>query len=202
MWQFDVNSSALLVMDMQRDIVEDGRPMEVPMARRRLPQMRELVDGARAANVPIIYTQHVLYDQFNVSPLETSQNTRLLTEGMRDGTDGVEIVPQLGPQPTDHVVKKHRYDAFYNTNLEVLLHTRRGYRMVDTVVITGTLTEVSCDSTARSAFMRDFKVVFARDATAGACDTAQETTLNTIDTYFGRVLSNEQILQAFAGTLV
>ena len=88
MWQFDVNSSALLVMDMQRDIVEDGRPMEVPMARHRLPQMRELVDGARAANVPIIYTQHVLYDQFNVSPLETSQNTRLLTEGMRDGTDG------------------------------------------------------------------------------------------------------------------
>ena len=118
------------------------------------------------------------------------------------GLTGVEIVPQLDPQPTDHVVKKHRYDAFYNTNLEVLLHTRRGYRMVDTVVITGTLTEVSCDSTARSAFMRDFKVVFARDATAGACDTAQETTLNTIDTYFGRVLSNEQILQAFAGTLV
>lgn len=202
MWKFDANSSALLVIDMQRDFVEAGRPMEVPMARERLPQMRELIDCARIAKVPIIYTQHVLFDQFNVSPLEASNNPRLLTEGMRDGTDGIEVVPQLDPQPTDHYVKKHRYDAFYNTNLEILLHTLRGYRMIDTVVIAGTLTEVCCESTARSAFMRDFKVVFAQDATGGVTDAAQQATLNAIDTYFGRVLTNEQILQAFAGTLV
>ena len=202
MWQFDVNSSALLVIDMQRDVVEDGSPLEVPMARHRLPQMRELVDGARAAKVPLIYTQHVLYDEFNVSPLETSQNPRLLTEGVREGTDGIEIVPQLAPQPVDHVVTKHRYDAFFNTNLEVLLHTLRGYRTIDTVIIMGAGTEVSCESTARSACMRDFKVVFAQDATGGVSDTGHQATLNTIDTYFGRVLSNEQILQAFAGTLV
>lgn len=202
MWQFDVNSSALLVIDMQRDFVEAGRPMEVPMARERLPQMRELVDGARAAKVPIIFTQHVLYDQFNVSPMETSNNPRLLTEGMRHGTDGIEVVPQLDPGPCDHYVQKHRYDAFYNTNLEVLLHTLRGYRNIDTVIITGTLTEVCCESTARSAFMRDYKVVFAQDATGAVTDDAQRATLNAIDTYFGRVLTNEHILQAFAGTLV
>lgn len=53
MWQFDLDSSALLVIDMQRDFVEPGRAMEVPMARERLPHMRELIDGARAAKVPV-----------------------------------------------------------------------------------------------------------------------------------------------------
>ena len=202
MWQFDLDSSALLVIDMQRDFVEPGGAMEVPMARERLPHMRELIDGARAAKVPVLFTQHVLLDQFNVSPLESSKHPHLLTEGMRDGTDGIEIVPQLDPQPTDYYVKKHRYDAFYNTNLEVLLYTLRGYRAIDTVIIAGTLTEVCCESTARSAFMRDFKVVFAQDATGAASQAAQQASLEVVDTYFGRVLSNEHILQAFAGTLV
>lgn len=197
MWDFDPSTSVLLVVDMQRDFVEDGRPMEVPMARTRIPKMRELVDGARAAHAPVMFTQHVLYDGFNVSPLESSNNPRLLTEGMRAGSDGIEIVDGLDARAGDLYVQKHRYDAFYNTNLEVLLNAVRGYRGVDTLVIAGTLTEVCCESTARSAFMRDFKVVFAEEATGGRSEDAQKATLNAIDTYFGRVMSNAEILQGF-----
>lgn len=83
MWQFDLDSSALLVIDMQRDFVEPGGAMEVPMARERLPHMRELIDGARAAKVPVLFTQHVLLDQFNVSPLESSRHPGLLAECIR-----------------------------------------------------------------------------------------------------------------------
>lgn len=198
MWNFDATSSVLLMVDMQRDFVEAGRPMEVPMARERVPQMRQLVDGARAGGIPVIFTQHVLFDQFNVSPLETSNNPRLLTEGMRDGSDGIEIVDGLDPRAEDHYVRKHRYDAFCNTNLEVLLNTVRGYRAVDTVVIAGTLTEVCCESTARSAFMRDYRVAFAGESTGAVSQTAQAATLDAIGRYFGRVLSNAEILQGFA----
>jgi len=202
MWHFDARSTALLVIDMQRDFVEEGRPMEVPMARKRVPKMRAIIDGAREAKVPVIYTQHVLYDHFNISPLESSNNPTLLTEGMRTGTDGIEIVPQLDPRETDEYVRKHRYDAFYNTNLEVLLNTIRGYRAIDTLVITGTLTEVCCESTARSAFMRDFKVVFAQEATGGLTEAAQTATLNVIHTFFGRVMTNAEILAGFQGARV
>lgn len=197
MWNFDASSSVLLVVDMQRDFVEEGRPMEVPMARERIPKMRQLVDGARAADVPVIFTQHVLYDAFDISPLETSNNPRLLSEGMRAGSDGIEIVDGLDARSTDHYVQKHRYDAFYNTNLEVLLNTVRGYRQVDTLVIAGTLTEVCCESTARSAFMRDFKVAFAGESTGALSETAQAATLDAIAKYFGRVMDNAEILQRF-----
>lgn len=168
------------------------------MARERIPQMRQLVDGARAAGVPVVFTQHVLTDRFNISPLESSNNPRLLTEGMRDGTDGIEVVEGLDARPGDHYVRKHRYDAFYNTTLEVLLNTVRGYRTVDTLVIAGTLTEVCCESTARSAFMRDFKVAFAGESTGALSDSAQAATLDAITRYFGRVMTNAEILQGFA----
>ena len=199
MWDFNPESSALLVVDMQRDFVEEGRPMEVPMARERLPQMRELIDAARTAGVPLIFTQHVLRDEFEISPLESSIQPHLKTHGMRWGSDGIEIVDDLDPRPEDQYVTKHRYDAFYNTNLEVLLNTVRGYRAVDTVIIAGTLTEVCCESTARSAFMRDFKVAFAADATGALSDAAQNATLDAIGRFFGRVMSNDDLLQALQG---
>lgn len=199
MWNLNPSTSALIVIDMQRDFVEEGRPMEVPMARQKVPAMRVLIDSARAAELPVIFTQHVLFDSFNVSPLESSNNPRLLTEGMREGTDGIEIVPGLGARAGDQYVQKHRYDAFHNTNLDTLLTNIRGYRAVDTVIIAGTLTEVCCESTARSAFMRDYKVVFAEDATGALTDEAQSATTQVIAKFFGRVMSNPAIMGAFEG---
>ncbi|WP_152347387.1 cysteine hydrolase family protein [Brevibacterium sp. CFH 10365] len=200
MWNLKPSTSAIVVVDMQRDFVEEGRPMEVPMARKKAPAMRELIDAARTAELPIIFTQHVLFDDLNISPLEASNNPRLESEGMRAGTDGIEIVPAMGARDSDYYVQKHRYDAFHNTRLETLLTNVRGYRAVDTVIVAGTLTEVCCESTARSAFMRDYKVVFADDATGALSESAQTATTNVIAKFFGRVMSNRDIITSFEGS--
>ncbi|WP_170837728.1 isochorismatase family protein [Streptomyces sp. TP-A0874] len=186
--------SALLVIDMQNDFVLEGYPMEVPMARHRLPRMRQVIDGCRAAGVPVIYTEHVLLDSFDVSPLESTYNPALRSAGMRQGSFGSKVVDDLRPEPHDIIIEKHRYDAFHNTRLETVLRTVSGLNQVDTVVITGTLTEVCCDSTARSAYMRDFKVAFVGDATGARSEEAQRATENNIGTFFGRVLPAEQLL--------
>jgi len=199
MWSIDSDKTAHLVIDMQRDFVEEGRPMEVPMARQRLPKMQELVSNSRALGIPIIYTQHVLLDSFDVSPLETAIQPHLKVSGMRAGTDGIDIVDQLHPADDDVVIVKHRYDAFHNTRLESVLNTIRGYRGVDTLLITGTLTEVCCGSTARSGFMRDFRIAFASQATGGLSEAAQIATENAMATFFGRVMTNAQILNETAG---
>ncbi|MFP3548713.1 isochorismatase family cysteine hydrolase, partial [Rhizobium sp. SIMBA_035] len=78
---------------------------------------------------------------------------------------GAKIVDDLKPEQNDVVLQKHRYDAFHNTPLDTILKTIRGLHQVDTVLIIGTLTEVCCESTARSAYMRDYKVAFVSDAT-------------------------------------
>lgn len=193
-WRIDAARSAVLVIDMQRDFVEEGRPMEVPGARSAIRGIQRITATARAHGAPIVYTQHVLLDEFDVSPLETAYNPRLLEIGMREGSDGVEIIDQLAPQPGEIVIRKHRYDAFHNTRLDSVLRSVSGLNGVDTVIITGTLTEVCCESTARSAFMRDYRVAFASDATGALLPGAQQATETVIGTFFGRVMSADEIV--------
>lgn len=195
----DPAKAVLLVVDMQNDFVLPDAPMEVAAARQRVPAVAALVARAREAGVPVIYTQHVLYDGFDVSPLETTQLPHLKTAGMRAGTPGVEIIAELAPLPGEVVIPKHRYDAFYNTRLETVIRNIRGRNVADSVIITGTVTSVCCESTARSAFMRDLRVFFVDDATGGFDDASHRATLATIDRVFGKVVSTRQVLDALGG---
>ncbi|MFI0713326.1 isochorismatase family protein [Streptomyces inhibens] len=194
MWHVNPQKAALLVIDMQNDFVLEGHPMEVPMARRRIPRMQEVIDECRAAGIPVIYTEHILLDTFNVSPLESTYNPTLLVAGVRKGSFGSQVIDDLKPRPGETVVRKHRYDAFHNTQLETVLATVSGPRQVDTVIIIGTLTEVCCDSTARGAYMRDYKVAFVGDATGALSDEAQTATEKNIGTFFGRALSTGELV--------
>lgn len=199
MWKIDPARTALLVIDMQNDFVLEGYPMEVPMARQRVPAMREMIQACRRAAIPVIYTQHILLDAFPISPLEATYNPRLLQAGMRRGSFGAEVVEALKPRTEDIVIEKHRYDAFHNTPLQTILATLRGLNAIDTLIISGTLTEVCCESTARSAYMRDYKVVFASDATGALSEQAQRTTEHNIRHFFGRTLSVAQIIAELHG---
>lgn len=194
MWAIDPHRSALLVIDMQNDFVREGAPMEVPAARTAIAPLQRLIAASRRHDVPVIYTQHVLLDEFDVSPLETTYNPRLLTEGMRAGTPGVEVIDELAPEPADVRIRKHRYDAFYNTPLDSVLRSIRGLHGVDTVIVTGTLTEVCCESTARSAYMRDYKVAFVSDATGALTPEAQRATESVMALCFARVLTSDEVL--------
>lgn len=194
MWTIDPRRSALLVIDMQNDFVREGAPMEVPAARPAIAPIRRLIDVGRPLDVPVIYTQHVLLDTFDVSPLESTYNPRLLTEGMRDGTPGIEVVDELAPETTDVRIRKHRYDAFYNTPLDSVLRSIRGLNSIDTVIVTGTLTEVCCESTARSAYMRDYRVAFVSDATGALSPEAQRATESVMGLCFARVLDSDTVV--------
>lgn len=193
-WTFDKNKAALIVVDMQNDFVREGAPMAVTMAREMIPNMQRIVHACRDQGIPVIYTQHCLQDAWDISPLETAYNPTLRTQGMRTGTPGVDIIQELQPQPGEYVIEKHRYDAFHNTPLDSILHTCRGMNQVDTVMIIGTVTNVCSESTARSAFMRDYKVMFLSDANGGFDDTSQQATLTIMAKVFARVIDTDTLV--------
>ncbi len=193
-WDLNPNSTALLVIDMQNDFVREGAPMEVPMAREYLPNMQTIVQQCREVGIPVIYSQHLLYEPWDISPLETAYNPSLKTSGLRMGTPGAAVVDELKPEPQDYVIQKHRYDAFHNTQLDNVLATVRGLRGVDTVVVIGTVTNICCESTARSAFMRDYKVVMVSDANGGLDQVSQDATLTIMARVFGRVMDTQALL--------
>jgi nicotinamidase-related amidase len=196
-WRIRQEKCALIVIDMQNDFLKpggvlcfDNTPMTV------VPNIKRLIDLCHKLQVPVIYTKTLLKDQYSISPLEVCYQPVLLQKGMREGTWGAEIIDELTPAPEDQIIIKHRYDAFFNTNLELMLNNIRGLGMVDTVIIAGTVTNVCCESTARAAFMRDYKVVFVSDANGTSDEEAHGATLKNISRFFGRVIDTDALIAA------
>jgi ureidoacrylate peracid hydrolase len=98
------------------------------------------------------------------------------------------LQPQEGER--EHRIVKHKYDAFFETDLDAILR----FHKVATVIITGTATNVCCESTARSAFMRDYQVAFPSDANATFDLAMHEATLKNIDLLFGRVMTTGELM--------
>ena len=101
--------------------------------------------------------------------------------------------------PRDILLEKPRFGAFYGTDLELILRARG----IDSVIIAGISTPVCCDTTAREAHARDFRVLFLSDATATTGSDAariQEATLEVLDGLFARVLTVDELLQKISPT--
>lgn len=115
-----------------------------------------------------------------------------------DQTTGYEndLVEGLKPDPTDLHVQKNTYSAFFPgaSPLPDLL-AERG---IDTVIITGVLTNICCESSARDAFTRGYKVIMPPDACAARTDAEHQAALYNVLRGFGDVRAVESLLTAVA----
>ena len=102
-----------------------------------------------------------------------------------------ELYDQMLPlKEGEYRVVKHKYDAFFETDLDSILQNNR----IKTIIIVGTATNVCCESTARSGFFRDYQVAFPSDCNASFDDGMYQASLKTIDMFFGRVMTTEELL--------
>jgi nicotinamidase-related amidase len=119
-----------------------------------------------------------------------------------DGTAGVDIYKELAPAPDEHVIKKHRYSAFFGTDLDIILREWG----ITTVVISGTTTECCCHATARDAMFRNYKVAFLSDATgtydyadagqgAMSCDEVHRSTLVVLAGSTAHVMTTKEFME-------
>jgi nicotinamidase-related amidase len=151
-----MDASALLVMDVQRGVVERfaGDPDY-------LPRLSRAIETARAAGIPVIYVRV----GFRVGHPEISARNRTFAAAAADGlyAEGdaaIEIHPSVAPRPEDPVVTKRRMSAFSGSDLEVLL---RGLG-AGTLVLTGIATSGVVLSTLRQAADLDYRLVVLSDA--------------------------------------
>ena len=150
----DPASTALVVIDMQNDFVKQGGNLLVPDAEASVPAIRRLLDLARASRM------HVVYSQDTHQPGDPEW--KIWPEHCREGSWGWEIVADLAPVADETVLRKVRYDAFYGTPLDHLLQLWR----IHTLVICGTVANISVHYTVASAALRWYAVVVPRDATS------------------------------------
>ena len=126
-------------------------------------------------------------DYLDVGPFSISKRYKALVKG----SWGSEIIDALKPKDTEIIVEKHRYSAFYNTDLEILL---RGLG-VTSLILTGIATNVCVESTARDAHSRDFEVMVITDCTASSDVQRHRASLLNMNEYFGKTLSLKKLLK-------
>ena len=181
---------ALIVVDMQNGFVAPGATYETPGARSMMDQLRAIIERCRSLGMPIIWTQSdhsAPASGIMLKKFPTIREDRYLWKGQ----ESFELYPDmLQPMPGEHRVVKHKFDAFFETDLDAILRNQR----VETVIIVGTATNVCCESTARSAFFRDYQVAFPSDANASFDQGMHEAALKTIDMFFGRVMTTAELL--------
>jgi nicotinamidase-related amidase len=183
--------SALLVIDMQDEFVKPGlTPYWVPGATRIVPLIADAIARCRLRRVPVIYTAfartHHRLDRPRAGAFMPNRHPDAHEGWFADG----RIWHALKPAADDVVIHKPSYGAFYDTPLETILRNLDR----DTIVITGTLTNFCCGTTARQGFERGFKVVFGSDLTATDDPSLQEAELAVLRKGFARVMTAERII--------
>ena len=155
--RLNVSASILLVVDMQRFFLDPASPTFTSGGVAILPTVKRLIDAFRRSGRPVIFTRHVHHP----GDLDSGIMGWWWEGKCLEDSPESEIHPDLAPMPGEKVVFKHRYSAFYNTDLETVLRCLK----VEDVVVSGIMTNLCCESTARDAYYRDYRVFFPADGT-------------------------------------
>jgi ureidoacrylate peracid hydrolase len=200
-FQIEAARTALIVVDMQNVFVE-GYPFSAPDGPQVLDRLNRLAGVCHEVGIQVIYTAHVVRpDHTNMGIL--ADILPPVRAGVIDnGSVSGDLHAGVQLREGDISLEKPRYGAFHGTDLELMLR----HRGIDTLIIGGIATNVCCETTAREATVRDFKVLFLSDGTAtfglpdmgfGAISgqDVQRVTCSVIGFFFGQVLTVNQAIE-------
>lgn len=179
-------ASALIVVDMQKFFLDPASPTYTEGGPAIIPNIVALIKAFRAAGKPVIFTRHVHNASLNDAGIMGWWWKGMCIEGSPES----EVIPELTPLPDEKQVLKHRYSSFYNTDLEIVLRVLK----VEDVVITGIMTNLCCESTARDAYFRDYRVHFPADATGSITEELHIASLLGLALGFARVTKTSILL--------
>jgi nicotinamidase-related amidase len=197
MVDFDVvpSRTALINVDLQNCFVENS-PIAAPDGRTILERVNRLAGACRTAGIVVIHTSIVLRpDGSNIGVFgEFSPPAK--GGILNKGSESAALHQELVQDKRDILLDKPRFGAFHGTDLELIL----GSRGIDTVIISGVATNICCETTAREAAVRDFRVFFLSDGTATAAmgnasaEELQKATCATLGFLFAQVLTVEEMI--------
>lgn len=181
------DKAALLVIDMQKFFLNPKSPTFTCGGLAILPNVKLLIETFRKANRPVIYTCHVHHpDRIDAGIMGW------WWEGMCvEGSPESEVHEDIAPLSHEKVIFKHRYSSFYNTDLETILRCME----IEDLVISGIMTNMCCESTARDAYYRDYRIFFLADGTGSINEEMHTASLLNLAFGFAYITTTESVLQ-------
>ena len=185
--QLNKEKSALLVIDMQKFFLDSASPTFTCGGLAILPTLQRLVQAFREANRPVIYTCHVHHpDRIDAGIMEWWWDGMCV-----EGSAESKVHDDIASLTNEKMIFKHRYSAFYNTDLETVLRCLK----VEDLVISGVMTNLCCESTARDAYYRDYRVFFLADGTGSINEEMHLASLLNLAFGFAFVTTADGVLK-------
>ena len=190
--------TALVVIDMQRVFLAENEVFGNPYALALVPVVNRLAAAFRSAGARVIWTRQTVDHtsprsmpswQYDLSVPEVARAVAVMIAG----TASHALHADVATAPEDRVIDKFRYGAFFCPDRAIERVLRE--QAADTLVIAGTLTNCCCDSTAREANMRGYRVLFLSDATAARTDAEQNAALLTVRLNFADVATADRAIE-------
>jgi ureidoacrylate peracid hydrolase len=202
---YDINP-ALIVIDVQNGFAGKGGSydllgMEISNYTKVIPKIRDLIIMCRSAEIPIFYTQAVreasgidlLTKSHQILPKSREERIMKRPICIR-GTWDADIVDDIKPIESDHIVIKRRDSAFHDTEIGVWLRSIR----VDTLIFCGIDTSICVETSLRDAFNLGYDIIVVSDATASSNRKHYDSTLENVRDYYGIVVESKEIFQYLA----
>jgi nicotinamidase-related amidase len=195
---------ALLVVDMQNDFVRVGAALEVVDARATIPVHLELLACFRRLKLPVVFTKFITFPApvllWEWSP-QALPPTKCCWKGHRRFYPDVggerectDVIDELAPLAHEHQIEKFNYGAFHATTLEPVLRSLG----VDSLVVTGTVTQICVEETARQAFHHGYRTTLVSDAVSSFAPDLHAATLKNFASKFGWVEDSATVMRLLA----
>jgi ureidoacrylate peracid hydrolase len=194
----DPKKTALVVIDLQDGFMDPKYPTAVAKAPSVVPNVNRLAAALREKGGTVVWV-YMTFDDSSVktwstflTEFATPQMRAGLIDSMGTGRPGLKLWHALDVKPDDPIVQKKRFSAFIpgSSDIDALLKSRG----IDTIVITGTLTNVCCESTARDASMMNYRTVFLSDGTAAPNDELHNATLTALIELFCDIMTTDECI--------
>lgn len=170
------------MIDLQDYFTDKISHAYIPASAEIMPKIKELVQFFHRSDRPVIFTRHIDVDESNVM-------NRWWNDMIREDNP-LSMINQGLNTDKGKIIIKHQYDAFYETGLEDFLQKHN----VSQVVITGVVTHLCCETTARSAFVRNYEVFFVTDCAAAKNRENHKAAILNLSYGFARPVTHEEIL--------
>jgi ureidoacrylate peracid hydrolase len=194
----DPAKTALVVIDLQNGFMVEGIAHALcKTAPEIVPNVNRLADTVRSTGGKVFWVQNThdsncLNTWSNLHAMTPPAATAKRIESMSEGTTGHALWPDLDVRPEDERVLKYRYSAFLPGASD--LPDRLQAAGYDTVIITGTVTNVCCESSARDAMMMNFKTIMVTDGNAANSDAEHNASLINFYLTFGDIVSTDELV--------
>ncbi|WP_454633003.1 cysteine hydrolase family protein [Bradyrhizobium cenepequi] len=194
----DPSRTAHVIVDLQNGFMEPGATVELPVAREIVPNVNAISAAVREAGGLNVFIRYLIDDETLVNwsswftDFASPERRKAMIDTFSKGCHGFALWPGLDVQSSDLIVDKTRFGAFVPGSSK--LHEILQERGIDTLIITGTATNVCCESTARDAMQMNYKIIFVSDGNAAMTDAEHNATLNNMVALFADIMATKEVV--------